>query len=77
MMAGVMGSSLPARSSRMMTMVRPAGARFFWAPAKITPYLLTSMGRERMSEDMSQARGTLPVSGTYCHWVPSMVLLEQ
>ena len=33
MMAGVMGISWPARSSLMMTTVRPAGAMFFWAPA--------------------------------------------
>ncbi len=43
---------------------------FFCAPAKMTPYLDTSTGRERMSEDMSHTMGTPPVSGTYCHSVP-------
>ena len=54
----------------MTTTVRPAGAMFFCAPAKRMPYLLTSTGRERMSEDISHTMGTLPVSGTYCHSVP-------
>ena len=29
---GVPGSTWPSRSSRTMTMARPAGPRFFWAP---------------------------------------------
>ena len=53
-----------------MAMVSPAGARFFWAPPKMTPYLDTSTGRDRKSEDMSHTMGTSPVSGTYCHSVP-------
>ena len=47
----------------MMTTVRPAGAMFFWAPAKMMPYLDTSTGRERMSEDMSHTMGTPPGLG--------------
>jgi hypothetical protein len=50
---GQTGSALPSRSSRTMTMVTPAGPMFFCAPAKITPYLATSITRDRMCEDMS------------------------
>ena len=69
-MTGVMGSSCPARARSTIATVSPAGAIFFCAPAKITPYFDTSTGRERMSDDISHASGTPPVSGTYCHSVP-------
>ena len=56
--------SRPVDVSRMMATVRPAGAMFFWAPARIRPYRDTSTGRDRISEDISHTRGTSPVSGT-------------
>ena len=37
----------------MITVVTPEGPIFFCAPAKIIPNLLTSMGLERISDDMS------------------------
>src|ERR1700687_5626903 len=69
-------SARSAKSFRTMTTVTPLGPRFFCAPAKISPNLDTSMGREAMSEDMSATSGAgLAGSEWYC--VPSMVLLVQ
>src|SRR5260370_37516203 len=74
---GIFLSARSARSLRTMTTVTPEGPRFFCAPAKIRPNFFTSMGREAMSEDMSAASGTSPVSGMAVHCVPSIVLLVQ
>ena len=67
---GVFSCGSPMRSSRMMTMVRPAGATFFCAPAYKTPNLETSIGRLKMQEEMSATSGTLPVSGSAWNTVP-------
>ncbi len=61
--------TLPSASSRTITMVTPAGARFFWAPAYIRSYLDTSTGLENMSLDMSATRRT-PTSGSLRISVP-------
>ncbi len=46
-----------------ITTTTPAQPKFFCAPAKITPNLLTSTGRVRKFEDMSQTNSLLPTSG--------------
>ena len=53
------------RSSRIMTRVTPAGARFFCAPAKSRPNFETSRGSLRTHDEMSATRGMSPVSGMY------------
>ena len=59
----------------MITSVTPAGPRFFCAPAKIMPNLLTSTTHDMISLDMSAISGTLPASGKKWYSVPSIVLL--
>ena len=53
------------RSSRTITRVTPAGARFFCAPANMSPNFETSISSERIHEDMSATSGMSPVSGMY------------
>ena len=67
---GVPACGSPIRSSRMMTIVRPAGATFFCAPAYRRPNFETSIGRLRMQEEMSATSGTSPVSGSVWNTVP-------
>ena len=55
---------------RMITTVTPAGPIFFCAPAKIKPYRFTSQGSDKMQEDISATKGTLPVSGSSVKRVP-------
>ena len=62
-MVGVISIGSPMRSSRIMTTVTPAGPMFFCAPAKSRPNFETSIGSERMQEEISATRGTEPVSG--------------
>ena len=47
----------------MMTIVKPAGPIFFWAPAYINPYLSTSMGLDKRVLEASVMSGTPFVSG--------------
>src|SRR3974390_2024827 len=67
-------SARSARSFRTITSVTPEGPRFFCAPAKSIPYLVTSIGREAMSDDMSATIGAAD-AGIEFHCVPSIVLL--
>ena len=41
----------------------PEQPKFFCAPAKMTPNLVTSTGRVRKFEDISQTRSLSPTSG--------------
>ena len=59
-----MSIALPIRSSRTIAIVRPAGAIFFWAPAKSAPNLVTSIGSERIQDEISAISGISPVSGS-------------
>src|ERR1700722_4394474 len=67
-------SARSAKSFRTITTVAPEGPRFFCAPAKMQPNLFTSIGFDKMSEDMSATSGTPPVSGMVLHCEPSIVL---
>ena len=53
------------KSSRIITKVTPAGAKFFWAPANKSPNLLTSKGSLKTQEEISATKGMFPVSGRY------------
>ena len=46
-----------------ITTTTPEQPKFFCAPAKITPNLVTSNGRVRKFEDISQTRSLSPTSG--------------
>ena len=70
-MVGVPGStSSVTRSSLTITITVPAGPTFFWAPAKIRPYLDTSTGSDRKQEDWSATRSLPLVLGNVLYFVP-------
>ena len=48
----------------MMATAMPAGPTFFCTPPQMSPYLLTSQGRERNIEDWSETRTFPFVSGS-------------
>ena len=72
------GSSWPIKSSRTMTTQLPAGPKFFPELAYMTPYLLTSTGRDSKLDVMS-ATSTLfgPTSGSVWNVKPDIVSLPQ
>src|SRR5205814_8902917 len=60
----------------MMTTVTPAGPMFFCAPAYISAWRPTSIGRLNMSDEVSLTSGAPPASGRSRIWVPSIVLFD-
>ena len=61
------------KSLSIITIVKPAGPIFFWAPAYINENLLTSRGSLKITEDASEIIGlfTLGASWIATPWIVS------